>query len=618
MINKKIINLIGKVQNINPKNKKNYFLVAKNNFFEKLEDHLLDDDSFKKLEVNSYDDIYLLLVTIDFLYEIEEILNSAVRINKAFCVFINFSKNIKEQELITLMENYNFRLFSITNSVCLVFLKLQIKYEYLFSYNQGDKELLSFLKASKWQKKGFILNNNADIIFTKASNLLTASRFDIALKSLYARLFLLNLAKKWREYLYYEQVIRVTGPGKLIKEFDGSGKEGLSTFLNVFNSLIKEKDSSNFPLFPCTNNLIPLDGAHRIAASIAKNQKIKAIKINNTFPHNTNYLFFKSTSKGHISCPDEILDEGAIEYCRIKHSCAIVFLFPCVDNHNLGRDMLSTIGDIVYEKKIFLSPRAGEGLLRQVYLGHPWLNWSGNSQGFKSKVRNCFPIYGKLTTILLDNFDPKELRLIKLKIRKNYNCSNSIHITDSTEETLNAAKVIFNKNSLFILEKIKAILPEFHNKLFDFKDWMIEKKLDPELVCIDSSAVLSLLGLRECKDIDYLYHGNHKELRYDAKYFSCHNKLAYLYDTSIDQIIGDPRLHFWYMGIKFCIPKLVLKMKSKRAEKKDVKDVFELNKVLEESIFYKFQVLFDYFLRRIKFYISKIKIKLKSLYFRFF
>ena len=57
MINNKIINLIGKIQYINPKIKKNYCLVSKNKFFEKLEESLLSDDSFKKLEVNSLQDV---------------------------------------------------------------------------------------------------------------------------------------------------------------------------------------------------------------------------------------------------------------------------------------------------------------------------------------------------------------------------------------------------------------------------------------------------------------------------------------------------------------------------------------------------------------------------------
>jgi hypothetical protein len=81
-----------------------------------------------------------------------------------------------------------------------------------------------------------------------------------------------------------------------------------------------------------------------------------------------------------------------------------------------------------------------------------------------------------------------------------------------------------------------------------------------------------MYGLRECNDLDYLHFGD--KVSTNNNLISSHNEYGIgRYHTHKDNIIFDPRNHFWYDGIKFASLDVVRKLKSKRNEPKDVVDV---------------------------------------------
>ena len=92
---------------------------------------------------------------------------------------------------------------------------------------------------------------------------------------------------------------------------------------------------------------------------------------------------------------------------------------------------------------------------------------------------------------------------------------------------------------------------------------------------------MSAFGLRECRDLDFIFLGDESLLKSLPNKISCHNKIEHNYGYKIGEIIGDPRRHFWYLGIKFCCPQQILQMKFKRNEtKKDKKDLILLRQVI--------------------------------------
>ena len=98
---------------------------------------------------------------------------------------------------------------------------------------------------------------------------------------------------------------------------------------------------------------------------------------------------------------------------------------------------------------------------------------------------------------------------------------------------------------------------------------------------MDASAVLSVYGLRECRDLDFLYRGENIET--NVLDVNCHNFDAHDYIIGKDEIIFNPENHFYYEGIKFATLETIRDMKINRNEEKDRRDVALINSCLGED-----------------------------------
>ena len=88
--------------------------------------------------------------------------------------------------------------------------------------------------------------------------------------------------------------------------------------------------------------------------------------------------------------------------------------------------------------------------------------------------------------------------------------------------------------------------------------------------CVDSSAVLSAYGLRDCRDIDFLHKEN---IGYLSADISCHNEEEKHYSDTRGETIHNPSKHFYLFGVKFAGIEVVKQMKINRGEDKDKVDV---------------------------------------------
>lgn len=413
-----------------------------------------------------------------------------------------------------------------------------------------------------------------------AWKLLMPKRFDIAIKALYARLRLRNVAQVWREYVYQCHLAKITG-GPFPKEHDGSNKEGAKAFINTFDSLLFTDTPDRIPPVPVDRHSIAFDGAHRIAAALACGREIDYVRLDADSLTNANSNFFSSPPNEQF--PAEILDAAALEYCRYKRGLAIALLFPTVKDTAPALRLLEETGEIVHVKSIYLSPAAGNRLLRQVYLGHAWFHAEANSDGFKNKIQSCFPYPGEVTAILLDNFHPGSLRRTKEKIRDIYGLGNhSIHVTDSDEEMLRIARVLFNDISLLFLYGKTDYEEVLYSMLQAYHAWVQSSGHDEESFCLDGSIVLGLLGMRPPRDIDFLWAGDNDAPGAPPKGIDCHNAEAKFFPYPVRDIVFSPPLHGWYMGVKFCSPEVLLSMKRARGERKDKSDAAWLQSFLSK------------------------------------
>ena len=89
---------------------------------------------------------------------------------------------------------------------------------------------------------------------------------------------------------------------------------------------------------------------------------------------------------------------------------------------------------------------------------------------------------------------------------------------------------------------------------------------------ITGSTILSLYGLRDCKDIDLIYYKDAPDDSHN-QYLETHYKLT------LDQIVNDPRYHLYYNGFKYVSLDVIKNMKKIRNESKDIVDVQLIEKI---------------------------------------
>ena len=89
---------------------------------------------------------------------------------------------------------------------------------------------------------------------------------------------------------------------------------------------------------------------------------------------------------------------------------------------------------------------------------------------------------------------------------------------------------------------------------------------------------MSVCGLRDCNDLDYLAIPGKENILKSIKGIDCHNSyiISQQYKVfskiNITDIITSPLNHFYYKGYKFMIPFLLSKQKEERNEPKDIVD----------------------------------------------
>ena len=99
---------------------------------------------------------------------------------------------------------------------------------------------------------------------------------------------------------------------------------------------------------------------------------------------------------------------------------------------------------------------------------------------------------------------------------------------------------------------------------------------------IDGSSTLSLYGIRESKDIDYLINDKEKITFNKSGYESHDMELIYHEKTKID-LLYNPDFHFIYNGLKFVSLRQLYKMKKNRDSIKDRNDCQMMDRYLSGS-----------------------------------
>lgn len=374
------------------------------------------------------------------------------------------------------------------------------------------------------------------------NDLLTYKRFDVVVKYMYAS----NLSSEFYKNAYKEHL-------KIWNGFhEGNPKKnGFEEFDNAFKSIINNTVDEPVPVNPEGHIA---NGAHRLAAALYHQRPINTRNTNSkeNYPIEADYkVFHKKGLQRHI------LQRTALEYAKLKSNTHVICLFPIA--HTRMDEVMNIIekhSNIFYKSSEVLNATGQLGLIKEIYLSDGW----ANEKGIRKKCKQCFRGMSKVTFVLIDAKNLETVKEMKKEIRALFKVGNhSVHINDYHVDTIRIAKTVFNDNSIHFLNNRKDTL--FPN----YKKLMSDTKSDDNTI-ITGSTVLSLYGLRDCKDIDLIYFNNPP--------VDSHNQyVGTLYKLTIDEIFNNPMYHLYYNGFKYVSLDVIKNMKKIRNEPKDVIDV---------------------------------------------
>lgn len=423
-----------------------------------------------------------------------------------------------------------------------------------------------------------------DIYETKTMNakdLLTHTRFDLAFKLLYLDNIDRNL-KSAKEI--YKEHIRAFSLGKFT-EPGNEDKNSIDRFIKEFHKTFEDIKNNGFDstktLIPFSKNGSIANGAHRIASAIYLNKDVECVDID-TADHIYDYKFFYSRN-----VPSEMLDVVATKFVEYADNVHVAFLWPTAKGHD--KEIEKVIPNIVYRKEMTLAPNGAHNLLSQIYYGEEWLgSVEDDFRGSKGKLIECFKNFDPVRIIAFQANSLDEVLKIKDKIRDIFNVGkHSIHITDTKEEAIRVARVVFNDNSIHFLNYAKPNrYISTHTKIDKFKEFITQNELDVNDVVLDSGIVLSAYGLRESSDIDYFVDDNEK-LKYHNEELEYHDEELEYHDEEKLELIYNPKNYFYFNDFKFISFNQLYKMKQNRAEEKDKNDCKMMEALIENDRFKK-------------------------------
>lgn len=438
-----------------------------------------------------------------------------------------------------------------------------------------------------------LVQDSYEIKTLKAKDLLNHTRFDLAFKLLY--LEMKNKNVKFTKEIYKDH-IRAFSLGKFT-EPGNEEKNSFHKFVEEFSKTFEDIKVNGFDinktLIPLSETNSALDGAHRISSAIYLHKKVNCISLAR-MTDVYDYKFFYSRN-----VPSEMLDVVATKFVEYADKVYVAFLWPTAQGHD--DKIEKVIPNIVYRKEMTLTSNGAHNLLSQIYYGEEWLgSVEDDFRGSQGKLVECFKSFEPVRIIAFQADSLDEVLVIKDKVREIFNVGkHSIHITDTKEEAIRVARVVFNDNSIHFLNYAKPNrYISTHKKIDKFKEFIVKNELDINDVVLDSGIVLSAYGLRESSDIDYFVDDNEK-LKY-------HDEELEYHDEEKLELIYNPKNYFYFNDLKFISFNQLYKMKKNRGEVKDINDCKMMEALIENNKLKQFK-------NKIKqnIYYGKIKLNVK-------
>ena len=420
------------------------------------------------------------------------------------------------------------------------------------------------------------------------SKLITKNRIDLVIGIEYVNYYENNYNTNFFKDLYIEHKKSWNGLSDGIYKGE---KMHLDRFNNLINSLkIDKTNNTVINVFNCNNEFWVKNGFHR--TSILYYYGFKG-KFNENKVNKINF--------GHYPTNIQFFQQRNFEpkYCNYTMQCFLkkynknfstFIFFP--NEKKLTCDQYNIINKyFIFEIEISLRQLKNNFKNNFIQLLYFNESWSIKNDRYKNKSERCFSEKGKLKIVFTEKIQINEITKIKENIRLYFNKGkHSIHTPDNQEENDRILDLL-NYNTILFMNKTPSLYINFlnFNKLFnDLKLFCKENNIDTNKICITSSSVLSVYGIRDCGDMDLFIDNKYIDI-FKKTPFDNHNKYTIdkHYSKHFEDIIYNPDNHFYFQGIKFCNLNIIEDYKKYRIEnslysKKSIeKDKKDINSIIE-------------------------------------
>lgn len=445
----------------------------------------------------------------------------------------------------------------------------------------------------------------------KASSLITSNRLDLVFKIFYLEMKLIGQVE-FAERLYREH-IKILSLGRF-REPGNQDKVGIERFLQDFEHCfesvrIKGLDEA-ISVIPLSEAGSIVNGSHRVACAYVAKNTVPVVTLSEP-EHKYDAGFF--IERGMERWLVEFAVTKFIEYAD---NCYIALIWPSA----VGCDDIQgqMFPNVIHSKQVQLNINGAHNLISQIYYDESWLgSRNDNFPGAKNKLVECFKNQGPLRVVAFQAGSLGATQKIKQDIRDSFGIGkHSIHISDTKAEAVRIARILFNPNSIHFLNHGRPNrFASAIEGVYRFKRFLAKNELDSNLALVDSSHVLSLYGLRESRDIDFL--SSSRSLPVSDELIHNHVTELEFHGQSLGELVFNSRYYFYFEDLKFVSFEQLYKMKKRRGEKKDLNDMLLMDALIEQNILKEYIGLLrqKYFYSLAKLKILLIKVPLvRSLY----
>jgi hypothetical protein len=404
----------------------------------------------------------------------------------------------------------------------------------------------------------------------RAIELLTNNRLDLAFKLLYLEMKDIDVffAKE-----IYKEHIRAFSLGKFV-EPGSEEKTDFDIFLKSFYRTYSDIKQNGFDkaktVIPLSNSNSIANGAHRVASAIYLNKYVDCVQLE-IIDHVYDYNYFYSRN-----IPSDTLDVVTTKFVEYAENIYIALVWPTAKGSDSEIERI--IPNIVYRKDIQLNSNGAHNILSQIYYGEDWLgNIENNYKGTKAKLVECFKTHGSVRVITFQADSLVDVLKIKDRIRKVFNVGkHSIHITDTKEEAIRLARVVFNSNGIHFLNHAKPNkYISIHSKISKYKSFLNKNGSNIKDLIMDDEFTLALYGIRECVDARNIsnFDGVHLDEVLD------------LHNENRLESIYNPSYFFYFDDLKFVSFSQLYKKKNIRCNEQDMIDCEIMEALIESYVF---------------------------------